>query len=589
MKVNFRSVAFTPTLLFFLLAGNIAQAQIIDSLTVDTSGADASIDEVVITAGRKIEQINQIPSSVTIISEKQLKEQLTFTTDLAQIVGNLVPGLTVSNNKSTNSGQTLRGRTALVLVDGIPQSTPLLNGARDIKTLDPSVIERIEVIKGATSIYGNGAGGGIINYITKKNFSNNAVSGLSSAGISGNPYHGNGTLGYRASQFLSGQLSKFSYMIGGSLEYTGLQRDADGVVLGQTDGTSNSYQNNVYARLQYDLNDISAVSLMYNFYSSTQHAKYISQVGVFGESPTIGVRGEDPGEPTGTPFNHNFILKYTNNRIFGESQFDASLYLNSFQSMNRYIVSTKSWYGPGQTQINSRKKGFRLNFNTPFRIVTLPGEAIYGLDLLHDTTFQDPTDGRVYVPKMNMLSFAPYAQIKLDLTEDLIFKGGIRYENAEVKVKDFTTLAKAADGSGAIDVQGGTFPYRGATFNAGLRYAKYRIFNPFASFTQGFSINELGRLVRSAKESTLTNVNTKPVLTNNYEIGFSSQYHIFALTAAYFLSSSEDGVNLIEDSSGYLRPERAPEKTSGFEVTLDANISRAWKAGATYAYVEGKA
>ncbi len=154
MKVNFRSVAFTPTLLFFLLAGNIAQAQITNSLTVDTSGADASIDEVVITAGRKIEQINQIPSSVTIISEKQLKEQLTFTTDLAQIVGNLVPGLTVSNNKSTNSGQTLRGRTVLVLVEGIPQSTPLLNGARDIKTLDPSVIERIEVIKGATSIYG---------------------------------------------------------------------------------------------------------------------------------------------------------------------------------------------------------------------------------------------------------------------------------------------------------------------------------------------------------------------------------------------------------------------------------------------------
>jgi len=61
MNVNFRSVAFTPTLLFFLLAGNIAQAQITDSLTVDTSGADASIDEVVITAGRKIEQINQIP------------------------------------------------------------------------------------------------------------------------------------------------------------------------------------------------------------------------------------------------------------------------------------------------------------------------------------------------------------------------------------------------------------------------------------------------------------------------------------------------------------------------------------------------
>lgn len=575
--------------LFFLLSAYFVNAQTTDSLQNNQSLRDTSIEEVVITAGRKMEYISKIPSSVTVINQKQIQEQLTFTTDVSQIIGNLVPGLSVSNNKSTNSGQTLRGRTVLVLVDGIPQSTPLMNGARDIRTLDASVIERIEVIKGATSIYGNGAGGGIINYITKKNFSAKPISGLSSVGISGNPYHNSGTLGYRASQFFSGQLNKFSYMVGGSIDYTGLQRDAEGVVLGQTDGTSNSYQNNVYAKLHYDINEVSAMSLMYNFYNSTQHTKYISENGVFGESPTIGVRGVDPGENTGTPFNHNFILKYTNNKIFGNTQFDASVYLNSFQSMNRYVVSTKSWYGPGQTQINSNKKGLRLNFNTPFTFANMEGEVTYGLDFLNDVTYQDLTDGRVYVPKMNMKSIAPYTQLKLDLTQDLILKGGVRYEDSEVAVKDFTTLAKAADGSGAIAVQAGKFPYRGATYNAGLRYAKYKIFNPFVSFTQGFSVNELGRLVRSAKESTLTNVNTKPVLTNNYEVGFSSRYDIFSLTAAYFVSSSEDGVNLVEDSNGLLRPERAPEKTNGFEITLDANISTKWKAGGTYAFVEGKA
>ncbi|WP_042723354.1 type I restriction endonuclease, partial [Flavobacterium sp. B17] len=42
----------------------------------------------------------------------------------------------------------LRGRQVLVLIDGIPQSTPLRNGARDIRSIDPSVIERIEVING---------------------------------------------------------------------------------------------------------------------------------------------------------------------------------------------------------------------------------------------------------------------------------------------------------------------------------------------------------------------------------------------------------------------------------------------------------
>jgi iron complex outermembrane receptor protein len=56
----------------------------------------------------------------------------------------------------------------LVLIDGIPQSTPLRNGGRDLRTIDASAIDHIEVINGATAMYGNGAAGGVINYITKK-------------------------------------------------------------------------------------------------------------------------------------------------------------------------------------------------------------------------------------------------------------------------------------------------------------------------------------------------------------------------------------------------------------------------------------
>ena len=48
-------------------------------------------------------------------------------------------------NTGTNSssGQNLRGRSALVLIDGLPQSTPLRNGHLAIRSLDPSVIERV--------------------------------------------------------------------------------------------------------------------------------------------------------------------------------------------------------------------------------------------------------------------------------------------------------------------------------------------------------------------------------------------------------------------------------------------------------------
>src|SRR3546814_2666774 len=65
-------------------------------------------------------------------------------------------------------GESLRGRQPLYMVDGVPQSTPLRDGARDAHTIDPAMIERIEVIHGANALQGIGASGGIINIITKR-------------------------------------------------------------------------------------------------------------------------------------------------------------------------------------------------------------------------------------------------------------------------------------------------------------------------------------------------------------------------------------------------------------------------------------
>ena len=52
------------------------------------------------------------------------------------------------------------------MIDGVPQSTTR-NTSRDLATIDPSMIERVEVIRGATAIYGDGATGGIVNIVTR--------------------------------------------------------------------------------------------------------------------------------------------------------------------------------------------------------------------------------------------------------------------------------------------------------------------------------------------------------------------------------------------------------------------------------------
>ena len=104
------------------------------------------LDEIVVTASRKPEHISTVPSSISILTSKEIEAQSQINTNISNILGNSIPGLGVSSNKATNTGQTLRGRSVLVLIDGIPQSTPLMNGARDIRSIDPSVIERVEVI-----------------------------------------------------------------------------------------------------------------------------------------------------------------------------------------------------------------------------------------------------------------------------------------------------------------------------------------------------------------------------------------------------------------------------------------------------------
>lgn len=559
-----------------------------ETTVIQLEKEENKLQEIVITAGRKKENISTIPSSVTILNQRDIQNQTNISTNLSSVLGNLVPGLGTTTNKATNAGQTLRGRQVLVLIDGIPQSTPLMNGQRDIRTIDPNAIERIEVIKGATSIYGNGSGGGIINYITKKSPKSDSFHGNTTIGTTFNPIHSSETFGYRLSQFFNGKRDKFSFVAGGSYDYTALQRDAKGKPLGQTDGLSNSDQINLFAKLNYAITDHTSINLLSNFYNSTQHAKYISQTGVYGVTPTIGVPGEDPGQNAGTPYNYNLMLSFSKDNLFQNTQLDVAAYLNSFRSMNRYVANASAWYGPGQTKINSDKKGIRINFNTPFSIGNIPTEITYGLDLLNDVTYQDLVDGRVYIPKMDMTNIAPYAQLKLDILENLIFKGGIRYENATVRVKDYNTIATGANGAGSIFVKGGDIPYNATMFNAGLRFNKYDWFNPFISFSQGFAINELGRILRRADENTIDNLETDPIITNNYEIGFSSRISNINLSAAYYISTSKLGANLV-DVGGYLVAQREPETVKGYEISLDYRILEELKIGGSYSFVEGKA
>lgn len=142
----------------------------------------SDLDEVVVSASRNSEYLSEIPASVTVVNEAKLKELSKATSNISEILEFTVPGLAASTGTFSNWGQTLRGRSLLVMVDGIPQSTPLRNGQLGIKSINPNDISSVEVIKGATSIFGNGGNGGFINYITKKPQEQTNISGTTDFG-----------------------------------------------------------------------------------------------------------------------------------------------------------------------------------------------------------------------------------------------------------------------------------------------------------------------------------------------------------------------------------------------------------------------
>ena len=97
-----------------------------------------------------------------------IEQQLEITSDHGAVLSNLIPSYSPSRQKMTSAGETFRGRSALILIDGVPQSTPLRDSQRDGYVIDLSMVERIEVIHGASAEHGLGATGGIINYVTRR-------------------------------------------------------------------------------------------------------------------------------------------------------------------------------------------------------------------------------------------------------------------------------------------------------------------------------------------------------------------------------------------------------------------------------------
>ncbi len=169
MSTSARSNLHRPFALLLLLgaaSGVAAQEPVLpDSATADTSVQRLETIEVTVT--RTAEPLSRVPAAVAVVGERDLRRgQATVGLDEAL---NNIPGVYVANryNFSLDQRLSIRGfgsranfgtRGVKILLDGVPQTLP--DGQSQLTNVEFGALERIEVLRGASSsLYGNASGG----------------------------------------------------------------------------------------------------------------------------------------------------------------------------------------------------------------------------------------------------------------------------------------------------------------------------------------------------------------------------------------------------------------------------------------------
>ena len=562
--------------------------------------APKDMERIIVSGSRVIESIDEVPASITVISRKQIEDHLKVNPELQSLLAQMVPGLAPDTGSSSNTGQSLRGRAPLVMIDGVPQSTPLRNGSLGVKTIDPSALARIEVIKGATSVYGNGASGGIINYITKQATAQDTHEGQVSLSSRFSPVKLEESAGARISAAINGKVENFDYLVTASYEENGVQRDAEGDILGLQYGLSDAETQNYFTKLGYDFDQEKRLQFSYNYFSSQQKTDLGDVPGDINEGvKTYAIHVPEAlqkrGKPQGPDGNENITLKYTDSNIFANSEMTLDVYSQDIENVFFFspnLANPDEGYDGGQSIIRSEKRGARATFNTAIDFDGVEATFIYGIDALKDTTSQPLVDGRVWVPEMEMDSLAGFLQTKWVIHDDLIVKAGVRRESIDLSVDDYETLKlcrSETQCSVPLQVKGDTIDYDATTYNIAIKYNWSDSFSPFFNYSQGSDIADIGRLLRAATVDDIGLIQTEASIIDNYEVGFTSLFDQVRLEVAAYRSTSELGTtNSFNEVTGVYEPVRAPQEIWGYEGLVDYRISETLNVIATYSYVEGK-
>ena len=540
-----------------------------------------------------------MPSTVEVIGEAEIAQQTALGSSAVETVATLIPSFSPTRQKLSGAGETLRGRSPLFLVDGVPQSTPLRDDSRDGFTIDPFFIDRVEVIFGSNAIQGVGATGGVVNYVTAAPPAEGAgPSGRVQAATTFDDSVFGDSVGGKLAGIIGQDFGRFDLTVGAAYEARGAYYDGAGRRIG-VDGTQGELQDSLswslFAKAGLDLTADRRLELMVNHFELEGDGDYVMlpgdrDIGL----PTTSVRGAAPGVQPSNDVS-SAALSYTDANVLGgtlRAQLFAHDYAGVFGGgtfgtfQDPAIAPVGTLYD--QSANNSEKLGFKLDWQG--EVAPLPGlSALVGLDALRDTTWQGLIlTGRDWVPETRYESLAPFVQLNQRLFDGrLNLSGGLRYETVTLIVDDFETLWSY---NGGQQVDGGEPGFEELLSNVSATFEVVPGLKAYGSFAQGFSMADVGRVLRGIDDpgqDVDTFLDISPVITDNYEIGLEYRRGGFDASIAAFRSETDKGARLVL-VNGVFEVAREATEIEGVEVSARYSFSDTLRMGGAWASLDGR-
>jgi len=550
---------------------------------------------IVVTAARTSLPVTALPLTAEVIDRATLDRQLQISGSVVDAIAALTPSFSPARQKLTGQGETLRGRSPLFAIDGIPQTAPLRDGSRDGFTIDPFFIDRVELILGSNALQGIGGTGGVINQVT---VSAPAEDGWSARtilqGTAESGFRSDG-FGGKAGALVANRSGAFDVVAGVAYERRGVFRDGEQRRIAP-DGTQgdlmDSHSLSFFAKAGVELGGGVRIEAMGQRFHLEGDGDLVAVNGNrLTGLPSTGVRGVVPGDP---PENlaESLALTLTADDLAG-----GALRVRGF--WNR----TADIYGGGtfadfrdpaiaprgtlfdQSQNISRKWGVNASWERDLG----PLNLVLGADLLNDHTVQRLAQtGRAWVPPTDYRSIAPFAQGNLALWDGKVrLAGGLRWENVRIDIPDYTTLWFY----GPQRVGGGSPSFDRVLPNGGIVIEPTPGIRAYASYAQGYTVPDIGRITRAIARPGIdldTFLDIAPVLADNREIGVEMKRGPVEASATYFWSDSSNGQLLVLVGDSFA-VQRQRIELQGLELNLTtATPVPGLRLGVGYAHLDGR-